>query len=74
MKGVADVTLNLWVVTPAGGTSGQPKCRYINLELCPGPTLSGSDFKACLLLENPQGFNYLTYDGLLREVSLVKPF
>ena len=74
MKGVVDVTLSLWVVTPTGGTSGQPKCRYINLELCPGSTLGDSDFKACLLLENPQGFNYLTYDGLVREVSLGKPF
>ena len=61
--------LSLWIVTPLGGpVQGQPKCRYLNLDLYPGSKLVGGDFKACVLLENPQGKNFLNYDNLICEV------
>ena len=73
MKGLVNVALCLWIVPPKNGPSnGQPKCRYVNLELYPGSTLGDGSFKACLLLENPQGKNLLTCVALSREVGLNK--
>ena len=72
MKGLNGVTLSLWIIPPKGGLrsgSGQPKCRFINMELYPGSNLGEGSFKACLLLENPQEKNLLTFDNLSREVS-----
>ncbi len=66
MKGLNDVTLSLWAVTPSGG--GRPKSRYINIELYPGSNLGEGSFKACLLLENPCGENLLTFDTMSSEV------
>lgn len=72
MKGIAGATLHLWITgsssTVSSGSTSKCRCGYVNLELYPGSRLGEGSFKACLLLENPQSRNKLSYDQLQQQV------
>ena len=70
MKGLADVLFHLWIIPPStsNASTNLPKCRYVNLQLYPGSQFKTS-FKACILLENPQRQNILTYNELESQVK-----
>jgi isoleucyl-tRNA synthetase len=73
MKGVPNVSLHLWVVPPAN--TDKPKCRYVNIELFPDNNFKmAAPFQGCLLLENPQGRNFMTYDALCSEANSLLGF
>jgi len=45
-------------------------CHYVNLRVVPGSKLNPEgDFRATILLENPEGENLLTYQQLQLEVG-----
>ncbi len=76
MKGLPGVALHLWIVpkpgvavaVPAPAPGAIPKCRFINLDVVPGSSLSRKEFLSTVLLENPEGENPLSYERLQREV------
>ncbi len=65
----------MWVVangkSATNSTSSDIKTAFVNLAPLPGSRFRssvGDKFRAMVLLENPVGENYLTYDRLVQEV------
>ena len=79
IKGLNGASLKMWVVAngntaaPPLSTSPSPiKTAFVNLMTIPGSRLRssvGEKFAATVLLENPVGENFLTYEELVQEVS-----
>ena len=69
----------MWVVANGNTASPPPspiKTAFVNLMTFPGSRLRssvGEKFAATVLLENPVGENFLTYEELVQEVSGMVP-